>query len=190
MLGHLNAKLAAPALALALAAVVQSGACGNKKDGGGSNTNAANANVAHANTNANRGGVNRVLGGGQSNVNQTDGGDSSAGRVEKGLWGGDHVRLVVTDAGAEIEFDCAHGRMGSLKTDAQGKFSVEGNFVFERGGGLSSGDKEDSRPAQYSGRVEGKRMTLTVAIKSPGEIAEPTMYTLTHGREGNLTKCL
>ena len=27
----------------------------------------------------------------------------------KGTWGGDHISMEVTDSGAEIEYDCAHG---------------------------------------------------------------------------------
>jgi len=30
-------------------------------------------------------------------------------KLARGVWGGQHIRAEVTDSGADIEFDCAHG---------------------------------------------------------------------------------
>src|SRR5687767_3405246 len=50
------------------------------------------------------------------------------------VWGGPHVRLVLTSNGGEIEFDCAHGEIREpLKLSEQGRFSVAGTFVREGG---------------------------------------------------------
>ena len=171
---HLRTSFAAFALPLALLALFwQGGSCG--KSG-----KAANTSV--------NGGVNaNVAGSVGMNVNKS--GDS-AGGVARGVWGGDRVRLEVRDDGAEIEFDCAHGRMGKMTTDAAGKFNVSGVFVWERGGPVSSEDKEESQPARYTGRVEGKRMTLSVFLNDSDEETKHIIYSLTHGAEPNLTKCL
>lgn len=180
-----RSRLAAFALPLALLAFLpQGGSCGKSKNAG----NAANAGGSVANTAANRGGTNTNGSGGGSNVN-TGGGE--AVNLPKGMWGGEHVQLEVGDDGAEIEFDCAHGRMGKITPNASGIFDVSGVYVRERGGPVTSGDKEDSRPARYTGRIEGKRMSLSVVYTNEAEnTAEPMTFTLTHGQAARLTKCL
>ena len=176
MVFDLRTRLAALALPLALLALPQSGTCGKRA------TNAANTSVNRA-AQAN---ANGAAGEAQTNVN---GSETVAGTVAKGDWGGDHVRLDVGDGGAEIEFDCAHGRMGKLTTNAAGNFDVRGVFILERGGPITPDDKEQTRPARYSGRVEGKRMRLTVTLTDTDKDAEPMTFTLTHGAPANLTKC-
>ena len=55
-------------------------------------------------------------------------------RVPLGDWGGEHVRLTVSDASAAIEFDCAHGTLDApLKVDDGGRFEVPGSFVRRAG---------------------------------------------------------
>src|SRR5215467_1787727 len=50
-----------------------------------------------------------------------------AGKVARGTWGGDHVRLEVGEKRAELEFDCAHGSIGdSIPLDDQGRFEIKG----------------------------------------------------------------
>ncbi len=177
MHAHAHAKLTALCLPLALTAALQGGSCG----GGRESANAANAAAVNARANAG------------ANAERPAGGDSAMGRsverVAKGAWGGPHISLTVTDGGAEAEFDCAHGRVGRILPDAEGRFDVEGTLVPERGGPVRPGQEEQSLPARYSGRVEGKRMTLTVAASSADEDSEPVTYTLTHGGEARLFKC-
>ena len=179
-----GAKAAALLLPLALAvAAAQGGSCGGR---GGSANAARNAVTANANAGA--------AGGGEAVQVRPDaspsGGAAQGGAVKAGSWGGEHVRLEVRDDGAEIEFDCAHGRMGRLTTDARGHFSVRGVFMRERGGPATVGEKEDSHPARYAGKVEGDRMTITFYATIDGEETEPITYTLRHGHEGSLYKCL
>jgi hypothetical protein len=180
-----RARFAALALPLALLAFLsQGGSCGKSKNAG----NGASAGGNVANTAANHGGANMNGSGGGSNVNT---GGEGAVNVPTGSWGGAHVRLEVRADGADIEFDCAHGRMGKITTNANGLFDVSGVFVREKGGPVTSEDKEDSRPARYTGRVEGKRMTLSVVYTNEADnTAEPLTFTLTHGQSARLTKCL
>lgn len=103
------------------------------------------------------------------------------------VWGGPHVRLVLTSTGGEIEFDCAHGEIkDSLKRDEQGRFSVAGTFVRE-GGPVRSDESSASRPALYAGRIEGDKMTLTITLTDSNEKLEE--FSLTRGSEGRLWKC-
>lgn len=185
------------ALALPLAllfALAQGGSCR-----GGAATNAANTSN-RANTPAAAAPappLNRAAGDGSRAVVAAQGDTAvkrtneaaGGGDVAAGMWGGERVRLVVRGDGAEVEFDCAHGRIdGRLRLDADGRFDAAGTFVAEHGGPVREGAREEGQPARYSGRVRGKTMTLSVRLAGPDEDAET--FTLTHGREAELTKCL
>src|SRR6266581_6687653 len=79
-----------------------------------------------------------------------------------GAWGGEHVLLEATQRGARLEFDCAHGSIDRRITlDSQGRFQVRGVFVREHHGPIRVGRELKSEPASYSGKVQGKNMTLS-----------------------------
>ena len=178
MKDHTHARLAAICLPLALVFALQGGSCG------GGNKGVANAN---ATVNRNVGADENRAAEGNSTMNS--GANATAGPA-LGSWGGDHIRLVVKADGADVEFDCAHGRMGKIVTDGRGNFDVEGVFVQERGGPVHVDEKEQSQRARYKGRVEGKTMTLSFFLTDSDEEQEHVIYKLTHGREAELTKCL
>ena len=192
-----NAHTKCPALAapllLLLLALTQGGPCRNSASANNADDankpaaaeSGARANVVAA---AAKGGDTNT--GGKVNLSANRSIETGGGVVPTGTWGGEHVRLTVRSGGADIEFDCAHGRMAKLTTDAAGNFSAEGVFVAERGGPVRPGDREDARPARYSGRVEGKRMTLSITVSGADGEAEPVVYKLTRGAEAELTKCL
>lgn len=49
-----------------------------------------------------------------SNVNSSmnaNASTASQSRDLRGAWGGEHIAMEVTDPGATIEYDCAHGRI-------------------------------------------------------------------------------
>jgi len=109
-------------------------------------------------------------------------------RLAPGAWGGDHVRLEVSDAGAAVEFDCAHGAIDTpLVLDSEGGFDVKATFVVERGGPVRRDRPPPTRPARYKGRVVDDALTLTVTLTDTGEDAGT--YTLTRGSEGRVFKC-
>ncbi len=55
-----------------------------------------------------------------------------ANAVPNGVWGGEHIRMDVTDSGADIEFDCARGSISQrLVLDAQGRFKLQGTYKAE-----------------------------------------------------------
>lgn len=118
------------------------------------------------------------------------GSTGGAGRqaLPSGSWGGNHVVLTVTREGATIEFDCAHGTLqGPIRLDAEGRFETAGTYVQERGGPVREGE-EDASPARYTGGVEGRQMTLTIAFPDGREALGP--FELVHGKAARLTKCL
>jgi hypothetical protein len=105
-----------------------------------------------------------------------------------GAWGGEHVRLEVTRHGARLEFDCAHGSTDKpIALDGEGRFDVKGVFVREHHGPIRVGREPKSQPASYSGKVQGKNMTLWVTLTDSNEPVGT--YSLTHGQEARVRKC-
>jgi len=117
--------------------------------------------------------------------------DSPATRtdtVANGTWGGAHVALDVTDAGATVEYDCAHGEIAErLKLDAAGRFQAQGTHSPEHGGPVRDGETPVRRKASYAGTIKGRQMRLTVTLADPAETLGP--FELVQGREGDLVKC-
>jgi hypothetical protein len=111
----------------------------------------------------------------------------SQSRDLRGTWGGNHIAMEVSDEGAEIEFDCAHGRITEkISPDADGKFETKGVFERERGGPQRMGENNE-QPAVYRGSIKEKTMTLTIELTESKESAGT--FTLTHGKQGRILKC-
>jgi len=50
-------------------------------------------------------------------------------KLPAGVWGGQHVRAEVNEAGAAFEFDCARGSIAqAIVLDGNGKFDLGGNL--------------------------------------------------------------
>lgn len=102
------------------------------------------------------------------------------------VWGGQHVELEVTPAGATLEFDCASGFIAKpLQLDAQGKFKVAGTFSREHPGPVIR-DGPGPAPATYSGSVQNGTMKLTIAVSQGENLGE---YMLFRGKPGLVMKC-
>ena len=109
-------------------------------------------------------------------------------RLQSGVWGGNHVRLTVKDAGAALDFDCAHGRIdGAVSLDESQRFDVEGVFVREHGGPVRINETEKREPARYQGTKDGTTLTLRVVLESGDKTLGP--YTLAFGQGGHVMKC-
>ena len=115
-------------------------------------------------------------------------GPSGTGRITLGPWGGEHVLLTVKDTGADVQFDCAHGRVEEpiVLDDAQ-RFDVRGVFIREHGGPVKKDEAESSQPVRYKGTVNADRMSLTVAPEGGGE--DLGSFTLSKGSKGHLVRC-
>ncbi len=109
--------------------------------------------------------------------------------VMTGTWGGRSVNLEVTEGGARVEYDCAHGTIsGPIEPDKNGRFEVRGTHAIERPGPVREGQEDAGRPALYAGSVDDKTMTLTVTLSDTNEAVGT--FTLTHGKRSRIVKCL
>ena len=107
--------------------------------------------------------------------------------VPSGKWGGEHIVMEVTGAGATLEFDCALGTIdGPLTLDNAGRFDLAGSFTPERGGPTRQ-DPPRAEPARYGGSLKDSTLTLTVVLT---EIKETVgAFTLSRGAVPRLFKC-
>ena len=109
-------------------------------------------------------------------------------RMQKGVWGGDHIRLQVTDKGAEIEYDCAHGTIDQpVVVNHAGRFDLKGKHIVESHGPILRDQAPAGRSAHYTGKITGETMTLIVTLTDKSEMVGT--FTLTRGSEGNVMKC-
>lgn len=103
-------------------------------------------------------------------------------------WGGDHVRLIIRQDGADLEFDCAHGQIDKrFETDSEGKFDLPGRFFAEHGGPIRAGESNGGTPSRYIGRIQGTTMTLSIKFNDQNEPVDT--FSLTRGSQGRLMKC-
>ena len=104
------------------------------------------------------------------------------------VWGGEHIRLQVTENGAEIEYDCAQGTMSQPPVaGAGGRFDIKGTHRAEHAGPIRRDEESNDRPARYTGKIVGDQMTLTVTLTDKSETFGN--FTLMRGSEGKVFKC-
>jgi len=109
-------------------------------------------------------------------------------KLAKGVWGGQHIRLEVTDSGATIEFDCANSTIAEpIVLDREGKFDVRGKYMPEHGGPVRDNEESNGYSVRYVGHASDKELTLTITIPEKKETIGN--FTLTHGSEGRVMKC-
>lgn len=107
-------------------------------------------------------------------------------RIPTGVWGGQHIHLVVGEKSATIEYDCASGVIqGPLVVDPDGNFSLRGTHRIERGGPVRADEKPNEVPATYTGSIKGDSMTLTLKLSD----SDVETFTLEKGKQGDLFKC-
>ncbi len=108
--------------------------------------------------------------------------------LKTGVWGGQHISLDVTEQGATVEYDCAHGSIdGKIIPDASGNFNVAGTHVRDHGGPVRKDEIEDAHPARFSGQIRNDTMTLTVTESDTNESVGT--FTLVHGASPRIMKC-
>ena len=111
------------------------------------------------------------------------------GRVEIGTWGGEHLRLEVTQAGATTEFDCAHGTIDEpLVADRNGRFSAAGTHTFDHGGPIRNDEVPNRHPARYEGQAIGDTLQLTITVTDTSQVLGS--FILMRGSVSRLLKCL
>jgi len=116
---------------------------------------------------------------------------ASAGAQENDnatAWGGRGILLRMTEQGATLQFECAHGAIQqTIQPDAAGNFSVPGTYTPERGGPIQKDNASPDLPATYKGSISGDTMHLEV-IPSDKRL-QPPPFTLTKGRMVKIVRC-
>jgi hypothetical protein len=109
--------------------------------------------------------------------------------VAPGPWGGSHVSMQVTSAGARLEYDCADAVIEEpLHPDAEGRFTATGSHTPGHGGPIRVGEILPAFRARYDGHVDGERMSLVVTLMETGVVLGP--FQLRRGSSGLLVRCL
>lgn len=106
----------------------------------------------------------------------------------QGTWGGDRLQLTVEAQGAiRLQSDCASGRIaGPVAPGADGRFEADGQFDDHVPGPQAAGPAAASRPAKFSGRVQGGVLTLSIV---PQGAQEARTFTLREGVRVKLVLC-
>lgn len=109
--------------------------------------------------------------------------------LPNGVWGGEHIRMEVSDNGAEIEFDCASGSISQrIQLDAKGRFRVAGTYRVQSPAPAAAYG-EGGAPgaaATYTGTLTDNGLHLEVLLDGQ---ATPMVFDLVIGDEGHLAKC-
>lgn len=83
-----------------------------------------------------------------------------------GTWGGDDAGVIVTEAGAHVHVGCTFGDIpGMVPLDTEGRFTVDGTYVLQAFPIVIG----PTLPAQFSGQVENRTLTLAVAVSDTVE---------------------
>jgi hypothetical protein len=109
--------------------------------------------------------------------------------IALGPWGGPHVTMDVTSAGARLEYDCAEGVIEEpLRPDAGGRFTATGIHTPGHGGPIRVGEILPALRVRYDGHVDGERMSLLVTFTETGVMLGS--FQLRRGSSGLLVRCL
>lgn len=106
-----------------------------------------------------------------------------------GPWGGSHLSMQVTAAGAHLEYACATGVIEEpLRPDTAGRFTAAGVHTPGHGGPIRDDEKSPAFRARYEGLVDGDRMELRVTLTDTGMLLGT--FQLQRGSSGFLVRCL
>lgn len=110
------------------------------------------------------------------------------GQLALGTWGGEDAGVIATDSLTHVHVGCTFGNMpGPIELDADGRFTVDGSYVLRAYPVLVG----PSLPAQFSGFVRGRTLTLAIAVSDTveGGIVSLGPIEVTYGRTPGLTQC-
>ncbi len=101
-----------------------------------------------------------------------------------GVWGGDDAGLIVSDTGAHAHVGCTAGNVtGKIPLDSLGRFDVAGTYHVQ----LYPVAIGEPRPARFTGRTDGDRLTLTVTLTDTAVVVGPVE--LRFGVEPEMAMC-
>ena len=106
------------------------------------------------------------------------------GAMVSGTWGGSNAGLLVDDTSAHIHIGCTNGNVHApIVLDMSGRFDVAGVHNIT----AHPVDLGILHPARFSGTVDGRTMTLTVALTDTAVTLGPVQ--LTFEKEPNMGPC-
>src|SRR4051812_16529393 len=101
-----------------------------------------------------------------------------------GTWGGDNAGLIATDTSAHVHIGCTLGdTKGRIIADLDGHFSIGGTYNVD----AYPIDRGILHPAEFTGQISGRSMTLTVVLTDTGRQLGPV--TLVLGKEPQMGPC-
>ncbi len=110
-------------------------------------------------------------------------------RLPNGIWGGEHIGMVVADTGATIEYDCASGSIDEpLRLDASGNFIWHGVHHIGHGGPVRIDEPPNNHAARYTGHASATKMTMTLTLTDTTYPAQT--FTLSRGGTPYVFRCL
>ena len=105
-----------------------------------------------------------------------------------GTWGGENAGAIVTDSVTHVHVGCTFGDIkGRVPLDATGRFTVDGTYILRAYPVLVGPEL----PAQFSGVVDGNRLTLAVAVNDTvaKRVVALGPVTVTLGTEPRMGPC-
>jgi len=112
----------------------------------------------------------------------------SGSHLALGTWGAVNAGVIVSETVTHVHVGCTFGDMpGMIALDAEGRFTVDGSFVL-RAYPVQVGP---SLPAQFSGRVVGRTLTLAIAVQDTveGKLVALGPISVVRGREPEMGPC-
>jgi len=112
-----------------------------------------------------------------------------AGPIAPSEWGGEHVGLIVSATGGNLEYDCASGTIDqAIQAASDGNFVALGTHTPGHGGPVRQGEVPDRHPARYDGWTDGETMKLSVTVTDTGvKLGE---FVLIRGQSPRVFRCL
>jgi hypothetical protein len=110
------------------------------------------------------------------------------GDLAIGTWGGDNAALILDPVTAHVHVGCTGGDFPApVELDAEGRFSVSGSYALR----VYPVPVGPTLPAQFSGALHGKRLTLTIAVNDTvqKELVILGPVTVTLGKEPRMQMC-
>jgi hypothetical protein len=105
-----------------------------------------------------------------------------------GTWGGENAGVMVDDTIAHVHVGCTFGNFGApVNLDAGGRFTVAGSYILKAYPVFVG----PSHPAQFSGRVQGDKLTISVTVSDTVEKKQVVLgpVTVTFGRDPRMGPC-
>jgi hypothetical protein len=112
----------------------------------------------------------------------------SGSSLATGVWGGENAGVIVTDSVTHVHVGCTLGDIeGQVRLDRTGRFTVDGSYIL-RAFPVQLGPR---LPAQFSGRVSGRILTMAIAVNdtTEGKIVSLGPISVRFGQEPRLGPC-